>query len=431
VISGTILVLGGSVTVASRVNGDVIAVNGDIFMHPGGDIQGRAIAIGGCVYQSSLATIAGEQECVRDARYDIHRTAGGVDLRWRPPGMEDLPLFAIPFPGGFRIPTYTRVDGVVLPWGPRISLFSGALDVDPTLVYRSAIGALDASVRIKAGGLSPWFAEIEGGRATRTNDAWIHGDLLNGFLTLVAGRDARNYYRADYGALRAGRRWEHPGAVMRAWVGGQAERAWSARTRGPWSLVNRSDSTEGMQRPNPTINRGRINSALAGGDIRWTSAGLEFVARLEGERAVDAPPGLDFSQATADVSVTFPTFGTQSLTTELHAVATSSDSTPAQRFAYLGGSGTLYTVDLLALGGDQLLYVESRYDIPIESLRIRLLGPPVFSIRYAVGSAGRSSLPQLVQNIGIRVGLALLKVDATLDPQSRDTEFKIGLALSR
>ncbi|HUF29287.1 MAG TPA: hypothetical protein VMM77_01395, partial [Gemmatimonadaceae bacterium] len=47
VINQTVIILAPRTTVASTVHGDVIVVGGDLFMHPGGNIQGRAIAIGG------------------------------------------------------------------------------------------------------------------------------------------------------------------------------------------------------------------------------------------------------------------------------------------------------------------------------------------------------------------------------------------------
>ena len=84
-----------------------------------------------------------------------------------------------------------------------------------------------------------------------------------------------------------------------------------------------------------------------------------------------------FTQTTLDGHVKFPTFGSQSFEFLGHAVlAGGNDFLPLQRWAYLGGSGTLATVDLLALGGDNLLFVQGDYIIPIERIQVPLLGSP-------------------------------------------------------
>ncbi|MBA2707303.1 MAG: hypothetical protein H0U59_05820, partial [Gemmatimonadaceae bacterium] len=71
-----------------------------------------------------------------------------------PPGIEidtaymtyDDGPFSLPLGIGFRIPSYNRVDGVVLPWGPLVSVAGGRVEFDPTVTYRSHLGALDPMV---------------------------------------------------------------------------------------------------------------------------------------------------------------------------------------------------------------------------------------------------------------------------------------------
>ena len=431
VIEGSLLVVGGDVAVGASVHGDVVVVGGDLYMHPGGAIAGRAIALGGCVYTSSLATIAGDTECVRDAQFDVRRADGGLEVSYRVPRQEGIPIVAVPFPAGFRIPSYTRVDGLGLPWGPRAGLAGGAVEIDPTVTYRSGTGDLDPQLVLRTGIGGLWFTELRGGRDTRTNDAWIRSDPINSLIALAAGRDVRNYYRSRYAAFRAGRRWERGVTLWSAWLGGQVERDRSTHARAPWSAFNRRDSLEGMSRPNPPIEHGDVRSALAGIGIDWSTEEVVLAARVESEYVLEAPGDARFLQTTGHATVEFTTFGTQSLEFELHAVHTGGDRAVPQRFAYLGGSGTLTTRDLLSLGGDRLVFVESRYDIPIERIRVRLLGSPVVSLRHMMGSAGVDSLPDLVQNIGIRLALMPLRVDFTHDPASGDSELRVGVAVGR
>ena len=77
-------------TVASTVHGDVVVINGDLFLQPGAKIDGRAVAIGGGVYDSQQASVGGEKLSFRDVHFDTVRTSSGIDLVYRvPPPPED------------------------------------------------------------------------------------------------------------------------------------------------------------------------------------------------------------------------------------------------------------------------------------------------------------------------------------------------------
>jgi hypothetical protein len=112
-----------------------------------------------------------------------------------------------------------------------------------------------------------------------------------------------------------------------------------------------------------------------------------------------------------------------------------SNVAPPQRFAYLGGSGTLATVNLLALGGDRLLYVQADYIVPIELIQLPLVGSPFVGLRYSAGNAGEGTLPPLIQNLGVGAGVSFLRVDFSIDPArnrspfSRKSAFSFGLSL--
>ena len=69
-----------------------------------------------------------------DVHYDVAEAAGGVVLAYHDP-RSDEPLIEVGLPPlyGVRTPAYTRVDGVSLPWGPRLTFFRGAVTLDPSL----------------------------------------------------------------------------------------------------------------------------------------------------------------------------------------------------------------------------------------------------------------------------------------------------------
>jgi hypothetical protein len=241
----------------------------------------------------------------------------------------------------------------------------------------------------------------------------------------------RNYYRADRAALQLGRSWEGETVVASAWVGAGAERAWSVAAGGPWSVFGRTNRVEGMLRPNPAVSRGWLTSALVGGEGIWTRMQVRMTLAAAVEVPFAAPRDARFAQVTAHAGVSFPTFGNQSFALEAHGVVTAGDTAPPQRFGYLGGSGTLPTLGLLELGGDQLIFIEARYVVPIERLRLPIVGPPEIALRELLGTAGIGQLPRLVQNVGVRVTIRPLRVDYLLDPVSRDRQISAGITLGR
>ena len=366
----------------------------------------------------------------------------------------DRPL-TLPLGIGFRIPSYDRVNGLTLPWGPNLSIGEGRVDIDALVSYRSHLGNWDPSIE---GSFRPGYnneIELYVGRGTFTNDAWIRSDLMNSGAAIFVGTDARNYYRADRASLRFIRTLTTGSYTFTPFLGGNIEKDWSTGslrpTERPWSVFGRSDTLR-MLRANPAVLKGNIGSVLGGTGMEYFrgevdakfSATVEHALGSPAERCVLTPGGGifcdvgrgSFTQGTIHGEVFFPTFSTQTFSFRGHAVV-GGDSVPPQRYAYLGGAATLPTVDLLALGGDRLFYAEGEYMIPIERIMLRMLGSPFIALRYAVGSAGVSDLPPFIQNLGIGVGISFLRIDYHIDPAgdrspfSERSAFSFGVSIPR
>ncbi len=369
----------------------------------------------------------------------------------------DSPI-SLPLGLGLRIPIYDRVNGLALPWGPKLELNDARIDVDALVTYRSNLGKWDPSLQ---GSLRPGDdneLRFYVGRGTFTNDAWIRGDLTNSAAAFFAGSDSRNYYRGDRASARFARTFTGSGFTITPFVGGEFERDWStgslAPTKSPWSVFGRKGNLR-MRRPNPRVANGHITSAVGGTTIEVVRGGLD--GKLDGmlEQSLNTSlasdctgppigvgcfqslPGDSFTQGTVDGRVTFPTFGTQTFAFKAHAVFTGgSGQVPPQRFVYLGGAATLATVDLLALGGADLLFVQGDYTVPIDRIQLPFVGSPYIGLRYAAGSAGIQGISALIQNLGVGVGASFFRVDYTIDPAqtrspfSRKSAFTLGLSLS-
>ncbi len=377
-------------------------------------------------------------------------------------------VISLPLGVGVRMPSYDRVNGLSLPWGPIITL--PRVEIDPTVTYRSNLGKVDPAARVRIAFTQIDSLDVYVGRGTYTNDSWIRSDLINSLAAIGVGSDARNYYRGDRVKAELSHTFGTEARSAALWIGGNHEFDWSTGIRvkhdnAPWSFLNKKDTLK-MRRVNPAIDKGHVTSITGGirGSFDQPEMKGKFDARIE--HSFDGPsvsartrcdaqrfanpilydqcllvqsttPALDghFTQAIFDAKATFPTFGMQTFAFRGHGVA-SWDGAPGQRFSYLGGAGTLATVDLLALGGDRLVFVEGEYRYPLVRPLLPYVGAPVLSARYAAGSAGVEDLPDFIQNIGVGLGLKIVKVEYHIDPSYKKTSFtskhawSIGFSLS-
>lgn len=431
----TVIVLHRDAIVAGRVHGDVIVVGGDAFMHPGAVVDGRVIAVGGGVYSSLLAVIRGGTESHRDFTYEVVRTSAGFALSYRAIRVQPTQEFSLPGIYGVRIPTYDRADGLSVSGGPSFALDTGYVAIDPTITYRSNIGAFDPGIHgdVQFGRLTR--ADVFAGRTTLTNDDWIWSDLLNSAAVLGLGLDTRNYYRADRFQGTLHHLYETTYTELEPFVGLRAEHDReigpdSAASGGPWSFFGR-ESHERILRFNPPAQRGTLASALLGAHLDWTVPSARARIDLLNEVASFQVGSRHFDQTTVDGEIRFPTFGQQEFFLSTHVIYTFGDSAPPQRWSYLGGSGTVITLPLLSMGGDELLYVESNYFIPIYRLDLPVLGAPSITLRHMIGSAGIRKLPAFQQNLGVRAAMSFLRFDAVVDPARREWDFGFGLTMAR
>jgi hypothetical protein len=431
----TVIVLHRDAIIAGRVHGDVIVLGGDAFMHPGAIVDGSVLAIGGGVYASQLAIVRGATESHRDFTYDVQTTSAGYALSYHATREHSSPTFSLPGIYGLRIPTYDRANGLSVRLGPTLTLDTGYVVIEPTITYRSDLGAFDPAVHNDLQFGRPTRVELFAGRTTLTNDDWIWTDLVNSAAVLTLGLDTRNYYRAD--RLQGTLHYLLDGsyAEFEPYIGARVERDRSVgpdsfALGGPWSFYGHT-SRERILRANPPAARGTLSSALFGAHLDWQAQNVRASIEFLNEAAVVDVGRRRFDQSTLDAQIRFPTFGTQEFFLTTHLLHTFGDSAPPQRWSYLGGSGTLITLPLLSLGGDELLYVESNYVIPFQNLDMPIVGAPSITLRHMIGSAGIRRLPAFEQNLGVRAALSFLRFDAVVDPARREWDFGFGLIMAR
>jgi hypothetical protein len=454
--SRSVIVLAREVVVDGAVQGDVIVVGGDLHIHPRAVISGRAIAIGGGVYESTMSRVGAGTEAFRDFTYEVLPVEGGYALRYR--SFVDRPASAVTLPAlyGLRIPMYDRSDGVTLTVGPVIAVPNTDFIVEPHLSYRSQLGQFDPALGVAYAVSSRTTVRVVAERNTFSNEDWIWPDLLNSAATLFSGHDTRNHYRSKRVEAAIARSFDVEAVDLQAYVGARTERDESVRpdsnaTGGPWSLYGRRDRDD-MLRPNPRIDDGTISSGVAGARARWAGADVVALATLDLEAGVSNPPysqSNGFVQATFDGSVQFPTFKTQTLRIDGHFVVSggveisgdristaagapdSRTRVPRQRWAYVGGPGSVPTLAMLERGGDQLVYIDGRYNIPIERLQLPLVGPPTVTLREVLAGADVGKFPSIAQSMGVRLAVSFIYVDFMFDPDTRSSKGGVGLSFAR
>jgi hypothetical protein len=445
-VSQTLIILGRSAVVEGTVRGDVIVVDGDLTMHPGGQIEGRAVAIGGGVYESALAK-TGSVSAFRDFAYDIAPTTDGLSLTYHSNDEYSEQSSTVQWPGirGLMIPSYDRTNGLSIPVGVDLNASPMKFQVTPRLTYRSQLGRIDPWIGATANPSRNIGVSANFGRSTFSNDSWIRSDLINSLHVISFGNDTRNYFRGTRGEARLTWFADSAVSIVSTYVGVRGEHSLSVRpdsgaTGGPWSFRGRKQLDD-MLRLNPAIDNGKIGSLILGGAGDWLIETIHTRAAVDievGRASFDSVAGRaiandrNFGQLTLDGTIDFPTFGAQSLRFDGHAVLTTRGATPRQRFAYLGGSGTLPPLDLLELGGDQLIYLDGRYNIPVDRIRVPVTNSPlVITLRDAIGGADVGRAPSLHQAIGVRVSASAAYVEFMTDPATRKHKFGLGLSLVR
>jgi hypothetical protein len=433
--AANVVVIGKRAEVRGTVHGDIVVVGGDLFIKPGARIEGQGIAIGGGAYGTLLGSVRDGLSSYRDFTFDVDTTPGGIELRYRDQYVgARRSIVELPALYGLRLPTYDRSNGLSLPLGP--SLIAGPASVDLIATYRSQIGRIDPSAQVRMDlGRTSWV-DAFAGRETRTNDDWISGPFSNSLNSLLSGRDERNWYRATGAWAMLRRKVEATTVTSTYSLGGSFERATPARpgldpTSGPWSFTGRTNGEKGMFRPNPQVRGGDITSAIAGAAYQWRAGMVKAHLNLDVEVPIAVSTNETYIQTTVDGRIDFPTFGLQKYRLELHGVVTI-DTAPGQRFAYIGGSGTLPTVDsLLSIGGDNLLFIESRYEIPVPVIQLPFIGSPSVTFRHIVGAAGVQRLPDFTQIVGLRLSVPFARVQYLIDTGTRKAKLSAGLSLSR
>jgi hypothetical protein len=431
-VRGSVLVLDASLVHEGVILGDLVLVDAGAFVRPGAVVTGDLVNIAGGLYRSELSVVGGSIVDLPVAPYRVIRE----------PGLIIIQASAAPSPlildglMGFHVPTYDRVNGVSLVWGatyqfptvervvPRAHAQVGWHTERGDPGYRLDVAVQRAATTAEAGHERSWD----------TNERWIRGDLINSVHYLWNGRDYRDYHEVERSWVGVSRALADRARRLTAsaYLRGQVEDAGSLRAGEPWFLLGSAT------RPNPPVDDGRTTSLVAGLTGSWNGPTVRFTGQADYEAARDWRGGeFRFDRVSAQGDFAMAALWNHTLAIEFFLqTPLGRDPLPAQRWSFVGGPGTLHTLPLAAYYGDHVVFVESRYIIPLpDRLALPFLGAPRLHLLHSVGMAWLEHEDRgFHQEIGALADLGVLHVRFTLvpeDPGTNDLSVSLAWPLGR
>ncbi|HET6230216.1 MAG TPA: hypothetical protein VFE05_09120 [Longimicrobiaceae bacterium] len=338
-VQGDVAVLGGPVTIAGRIEGRLVVINGDVELLPGAVITGDLTVAGGRVTGEDQARIGGEMVAYSQplplerrgdrivlrggegrARAGITLHAGGGEgdddgEAMRETGRHGRADFVVA-----TGQSYNRVEGLPITFGPIIET-SGAnpLRIRAQAIYRTeeglAVGpgrwGYDVRVEQFLGGERAFRVGASVRSVVDPIEAWHLTKLENGLATFFLHRDYRDHYQREgwsaYATLAP------QGSPLSLTGEFRSESNESLPSGSPWTIFKNDDPW----RAQPLVGEGRLKTASLTG--AWdTRSGAEdpstgwFVSGML-ERSIDSrltrPAAVVRTAGGPDLLIPAETFG--------------------------------------------------------------------------------------------------------------------------
>lgn len=435
-IQGDLVIVGSDVRLAGAVQGSVVVLEGSLFLRPGSRVVGSVISARGAYLSSTRAEVGDTLSVPAEIGVEVVREGDVYTVRFVPP--PPRPILEREGIFGFAVPSYDRVNGVTLGFGLRRVFVSDTLSasVGATATYHTARKSPGGRVELLAPLGERHYVAVRAARETQTVDAWIRGNLANSAAALFLRSDIRNYFESDYVALRAWRAapqsLDEGTSFLAPHLELRASRDRSLRARNVWTVLQRDEPW----RENPDVFEGTLTSLLPGFGAGWRGITAEFASDVTLEWAFPSPVGRSwgerqFLQLVGDGQWQMLALGSHTLAVRSHLMKTLSQHPPPQRWGLLGGTGTLPTLDDGALRGDNLVFVESTYGVPLQAITAPVIGSPTVVLRHAIGSAwlsGEEGGPW-TQNLAAGLQFNLFNALVYVDPAEGFGSTTLSLSL--
>lgn len=271
-VRGDLASLGGPLTIAGTVDGDVVVINGDVVLPVGAEITGSLTVVGGSVSGSPEA-VAGPVTVYTESLE--FRREGDRIIALEPSGESLLSQTTWFGRGELALAVdgaYNRVEGLPISIGPRFELGrTNPTIFDARIIYRTGNGfqfhpdELGHQVRVEQylGGHRSLLVGLGWHRVTDPIETRGLSDVENSISTFVLHRDLRDHYvRSGWEAYL---RYTARTRPLQAGVAYRDEHHSSIASRTPWSLLDNDEDW----RAQPQVAEGDIR--VVEGWLRWDS----------------------------------------------------------------------------------------------------------------------------------------------------------------
>jgi len=275
-VSGPVAVLDGPFSVAGRVDGDVVVINGDLEFLPGAVVAGNVTVVGGRITGAESARVQGETnaysaplEYVREGERLVLQepetvgdsTGEGTTLRPRR-GRTRLVLATEG--------SYNRVEGLPITFGPVVETpgrnpfhlrARGIFRTEAEGPYGAERWGGDVVAEQYLGGTGLFRIGGAVRSVVSPIEGWHLSNVENSLSTFVFHRDYRDYYqRQGYSVFATVGQRRSPFSATLEY---RAERHLPLAAGNPWTIFNNNDPW----RLQPFAARGDLNSILA--SVKW------------------------------------------------------------------------------------------------------------------------------------------------------------------
>ena len=414
-IDSDLLVIEADVRIEGEVTGDIVVVSGDLFLRPGAHVGGEVVVLGGGFYSSRLATIGGGLTYRPNDMYAVRRGDAEIHITPARDIPETLTLHGL---SGIVFPTYQRADGWTFGLGATVR--NTAWDWQPSLEGRVRLktsrGRVEGTIRQTWYPTSGLRFGAEAERVTRTNEAWVRGDISNTLSFLFAGDDFLNYYETDRVAVfLRGTENSHWAPVLE--LGWEKARSLTASDR---FVLFAGDDVE----PNPGVDDGEVWTVKVGAETRRRTGNSSLYASTTIELADSSVAG-DFTYVIGEVQAAWEGRGLMNHELEMSVFLRGdvSGTSPRQRWTAVGGLATLPTIRVLSERGSRLAFGQVTYLVPLERFRLSMLGAPRWFVRAATGTAwGEGSEPVFETNLISGIRLSFFELAVAVNPAEGDLD---------
>ena len=400
-IDGNVVVKGGTLTVVGLVNGDALAINGDIVVKDGGKITGDARAINGKVIKEGKGTIDGSLEETSSARDAVYMRPGYEPNRSYK--FNQFWLDENQFPDHFLF-RYDRVDGLFLGLGTEKKFYwDGSRAI-------SGFGSAGYAFRIHRWrlnlGLDRQFAAenalyevgAEGHSLTDTKDEWIMKLGENNITSILWHEDYRDYFTREGFSVNAARYTKEDDFTSQLRVQYLIDDYSSLSKETDWSLFRPSHSF----RDNPAVAEGTMHSILGTAGLSTVeghgrrSVGWNLFASVE--RAGDQFGGdFTFTEAIIDIRRFQPLSEYDKINVRVRAGSLEGDYIPQKSFE-VGGANTLPAYSFKEFAGNRMLLGNFEYVLSGRLMEDEFFWPNSLNFIF-LADAGAASLVATTKSI--------------------------------